>query len=207
MVVGVWCGLLLCVSDDVVVFVLCYMFFDVFVWFFFGYVMFEGVVLIGVWLLIEVVMGSEVELFGWFVWFIDDFDGFVWWFEELYMLCGWSELFVDMFVCFFDLGVVYVDVLVGVCDVFDVMLVVMMEGVFDEVLLVVVVCVGFVVVFDDLVCGGVLWGGVMFLLLMSLCGLLYCVVCLFGMDDGVLLSFVCVDEFDLMVVLLKLGDW
>ncbi|MCG0583443.1 exodeoxyribonuclease V subunit gamma, partial [Burkholderia cenocepacia] len=54
--------------------------------------------------------------------------------------------------------------------------------------------------------GGVPWGGVTFSSLTSLRGLPYRVVCLLGMDDGVLPSLARADEFDLMAVLPKLGD-
>ena len=50
------------------------------------------------------------------------------------------------------------------------------------------------------------WGGVTFSSLTSLRGLPYRVVCLLGMDDGMLPSLARADEFDLMAKFGKLGD-
>ncbi len=50
------------------------------------------------------------------------------------------------------------------------------------------------------------WGGVTFSSLTSLRGLPYRVICLLGMDDGMLPSLARADEFDLMAKFGKLGD-
>ncbi|KAB0648383.1 exodeoxyribonuclease V subunit gamma, partial [Burkholderia territorii] len=76
----------------------------------------------------------------------------------------------------------------------------------DEALPAAVVRAGLAAALDDPARGGVPWGGVTFSSLTSLRGLPYRVVCLLGMDDGVLPSLARADEFDLMAVLPKLGD-
>lgn len=82
----------------------------------------------------------------------------------------------------------------------------MTEGAPDEALPAAVVRAGLAAALDDPARGGVPWGGVTFSSLTSLRGLPYRVVCLLGMDDGVLPSLARADEFDLMAVLPKLGD-
>ncbi len=59
---------------------------------------------------------------------------------------------------------------------------------------------------DDPARGGVPWGSVTFSSLTSLRGLPYRIVCLLGMDDGVLPSLARADEFDLMAAFGKAGD-
>jgi exodeoxyribonuclease V gamma subunit len=59
---------------------------------------------------------------------------------------------------------------------------------------------------DDPARGGVPWGSVTFSSLTSLRGLPFRVVCLLGMDDGVLPSLARADEFDLMGQFGKAGD-
>jgi exodeoxyribonuclease V gamma subunit len=59
---------------------------------------------------------------------------------------------------------------------------------------------------DDPARGGVPWGSVTFSSLTSLRGLPYRIVCLLGMDDGILPSLARADEFDLMAAFGKAGD-
>ncbi|MBL3960758.1 exonuclease V subunit gamma, partial [Bacteroides thetaiotaomicron] len=83
-------------------------------------------------------------------------------------------------------------------DALDAMLAAMAEGAPDEALPAAVVRAGLAAALDDPARGGVPWGGVTFSSLTSLRGLPYRVVCLLGMDDGVLPSLARADEFDLM---------
>ncbi|MCA3858694.1 MAG: exodeoxyribonuclease V subunit gamma, partial [Burkholderia sp.] len=136
----------------------------------------------------------------------DDLDGFARRLAESHTPRGWSELFADTLARFFDSGAAYADALAGVRDALDAMLAAMAEGAPDEALPAAVVRAGLAAELDDPARGGVPWGGVTFSSLTSLRGLPYRVVCLLGMDDGVLPSLARADEFDLMAVLPKLGD-
>ncbi|RQZ86728.1 exodeoxyribonuclease V subunit gamma [Burkholderia cepacia] len=173
---------------------------------FLGYAMPEGAAPVGAWLPIEAATGSEAELLGRLARFTDDLDGFARRLAESHTPHGWSELFADTLARFFDSGAAYADALAGVRDALDAMLAAMTEGALDEALPAAVVRAGLAAALDDPARGGVPWGGVTFSSLTSLRGLPYRVVCLLGMDDGVLPSLARADEFDLMAVLPKLGD-
>ncbi|MBY4822713.1 exodeoxyribonuclease V subunit gamma, partial [Burkholderia contaminans] len=166
----------------------------------------EGAAPVGAWLPIEAATGSEAELLGRLARFTDDLDGFARRLAESHTPQGWSELFADTLARFFDSGAAYADALAGVRDALDAMLAAMTEGAPDEALPAAVVRAGLAAALDDPARGGVPWGGVTFSSLTSLRGLPYRVVCLLGMDDGVLPSLARADEFDLMAVLPKLGD-
>ncbi|WP_261541287.1 exodeoxyribonuclease V subunit gamma [Burkholderia multivorans] len=173
---------------------------------FLGYAMPDGAAPVGAWLPIEAATGSEAELLGRLARFTDDLDGFARRLADAHTPRGWSELFADTLARFFDSGAAYADALAGVRDALDAMLAAMTEGAADEALPAAVVRAGLAAALDDPARGGVPWGGVTFSSLTSLRGLPYRIVCLLGMDDGVLPSLARADEFDLMAVLPKLGD-
>ncbi|HEM7900887.1 TPA: exodeoxyribonuclease V subunit gamma, partial [Burkholderia cenocepacia] len=193
-------------SDDAAVPAPRHTFSDALARLFLGYAMPEGAAPIGAWLPIEAATGSEAELLGRLARFTDDLDGFARRLAESHTPRGWSELFADTLARFFDSGAAYADALAGVRDALDAMLAAMTEGAPDEALPAAVVRAGLTAALDDPARGGVPWGGVTFSSLTSLRGLPYRVVCLLGMDDGVLPSLARADEFDLMAVLPKLGD-
>jgi exodeoxyribonuclease V gamma subunit len=173
---------------------------------FLGYAMPDGAAPIGAWLPVDAAEGGEAELLGRLARFTDDLDGFVTRVARPRTPQAWSELFADTLARFFDSGAAYADALAGVRDALDAMLAAMTEGAPDHELPAAVVRAGFAAALDDPARGGVPWGGVTFSSLTSLRGLPYRVVCLLGMDDGVLPSLARADEFDLMAVLPKLGD-
>lgn len=199
-------GLSPLVSDDAAVPSPRHTFSDALARLFLGYAMPEGAAPVGAWLPIEAATGSEAELLGRLARFTDDLDGFARRLAESHTPQGWSELFADTLARFFDSGAAYADALAGVRDALDAMLAAMTEGAPDEALPAAVVRAGLAAALDDPARGGVPWGGVTFSSLTSLRGLPYRVVCLLGMDDGVLPSLARADEFDLMAVLPKLGD-
>ncbi|KHJ59297.1 exodeoxyribonuclease V subunit gamma, partial [Burkholderia glumae] len=100
----------------------------------------------------------------------------------------------------------YADALSDVRDALDALLAAVREGAPALPMPAAVVRAGLAAELDDPARGGVPWGGVTFSSLTSLRGLPYRVVCLVGMDDGVLPSLARADEFDLMAVYAKLGD-
>lgn len=173
---------------------------------FLGYAMPGGAAPVGAWLPIEAAEGSEAELLGRLARFTDDLDGFARRLAEPHTPQAWSELFADTLARFFDSGAAHADVLAAVRDALDAMLAAMKEGAPDQMLPAAVVRAGLAAALDDPARGGVPWGGVTFSSLTSLRGLPYRVVCLLGMDDGVLPSLARADEFDLMAALPKLGD-
>lgn len=166
----------------------------------------DGAAPVESWLPVEGAEGSEAELLGRLARFTDDLDGFARRLADSHAPQGWSELFADTLARFFDSGPAYADALSGVRDALDAMLAAMAEGALDAPLPAAVVRAGFASALDDPARGGVPWGGVTFSSLTSLRGLPYRVVCLLGMDDGVLPSLTRADEFDLMAVFAKLGD-
>ncbi|MET3819228.1 exodeoxyribonuclease V gamma subunit [Burkholderia ambifaria] len=193
-------------SDDAAVPTPRHTFSDALARLFLGYAMPEGAAPVGAWLPIEAATGSEAELLGRLARFTDDLDGFARRLASAHTPRAWSELFADTLARFFDSGAAYADALAGVRDALDAMLAAMTEGAPDEALPAAVVRAGLTAALDDPARGGVPWGGVTFSSLTSLRGLPYRVVCLLGMDDGVLPSLARADEFDLMAVLPKLGD-
>jgi exodeoxyribonuclease V gamma subunit len=199
-------GLSPAVSDDAAVPAPRHTFADALARLFLGYAMPEGAAPIGAWLPIEAATGSEAELLGRLARFTDDLDGFAQRLAGALTPRAWSELFADTLARFFDSGAAYADALAGVRDALDAMLAAMTEGAPDEALPAAVVRAGLAAALDDPARGGVPWGGVTFSSLTSLRGLPYRVICLLGMDDGVLPSLARADEFDLMAVLPKLGD-
>ncbi|KVE74069.1 exodeoxyribonuclease V subunit gamma [Burkholderia vietnamiensis] len=199
-------GLSPAASDDAAVPAPRHTFADALARLFLGYAMPEGAAPIGAWLPIEAATGSEAELLGRLARFTDDLDGFAQRLAGALTPRTWSELFADTLARFFDSGAAYADALAGVRDALDAMLAAMTEGAPDEALPAAVVRAGLAAALDDPARGGVPWGGVTFSSLTSLRGLPYRVICLLGMDDGVLPSLARADEFDLMAVLPKLGD-
>ncbi|KVR85339.1 exodeoxyribonuclease V subunit gamma [Burkholderia vietnamiensis] len=199
-------GLSPAASDDAAVPAPRHTFADALARLFLGYAMPEGAAPIGAWLPIEAATGSEAELLGRLARFTDDLDGFAQRLAGALTPRAWSELFADTLARFFDSGAAYADALAGVRDALDAMLAAMTEGAPDEALPAAVVRAGLAAALDDPARGGVPWGGVTFSSLTSLRGLPYRVICLLGMDDGVLPSLARADEFDLMAVLPKLGD-
>ncbi|CAN0619696.1 RecBCD enzyme subunit RecC [Burkholderia multivorans] len=173
---------------------------------FLGYAMPEGAAPIGAWLPIDGAEGGEAELLGRLARFTDDLDGFARRVAEPRTPHAWSELFADTLARFFDSGAAHADALAGVRDALDAMLEAMAAGAPDLDMPAAVVRAGLAAALDDPARGGVPWGGVTFSSLTSLRGLPYRIVCLLGMDDGVLPSLARADEFDLMGVLPKLGD-
>ncbi|AOJ74688.1 exodeoxyribonuclease V subunit gamma [Burkholderia ubonensis] len=193
-------------SDDALVPSPRHTFSDALARLFLGYAMPDGAAPVGGWLPIEAATGSEAELLGRLARFTDDLDGFARRVSEPHAPRAWSELFADTLARFFDSGAAYADALAGVRDALDAMLAAMAEGAPEQRLPAAVVRAGLAAALDDPARGGVPWGGVTFSSLTSLRGLPYRIVCLLGMDDGVLPSLARADEFDLMGVLPKLGD-
>ncbi|KVC80268.1 exodeoxyribonuclease V subunit gamma [Burkholderia ubonensis] len=193
-------------SDDALVPSPRHTFSDALARLFLGYAMPDGAAPVGGWLPIEAATGSEAELLGRLARFTDDLDGFARRVSEPHAPRAWSELFADTLARFFDSGAAYADALAGVRDALDAMLAAMVEGAPEQRLPAAVVRAGLAAALDDPARGGVPWGGVTFSSLTSLRGLPYRIVCLLGMDDGVLPSLARADEFDLMGVLPKLGD-
>ncbi|MHA7424569.1 exodeoxyribonuclease V subunit gamma [Burkholderia pseudomallei] len=173
---------------------------------FLGYAMPDGAAPVSTWLPIAGAEGGEAELLGRLARFTDDLDGFARRIARDLTPQGWGDVFADALARFFDSGPAFADALSGVRDALDAMLAAMAEGAAGAALPAAVVRAGLAAALDDPARGGVPWGGVTFSSLTSLRGLPYRIVCLIGMDDGVLPSLVRADEFDLMAVFAKLGD-
>ncbi|TKC86970.1 exodeoxyribonuclease V subunit gamma [Trinickia terrae] len=173
---------------------------------FLGYAMPEGGEPVDAWLPVEGASGSEGELLGRLARFVDDLDGFAGRTSGSLAPQAWGELLLDALARFFDPGIPFTDALADVRDAINALVGVMREGAQDAELPAAVVRAALTEALDDPARGGVPWGGVTFSSLTSLRGLPYRVVCLIGMDDGVLPSLARADEFDLMAEFGKLGD-
>ncbi|KAF1012281.1 MAG: exodeoxyribonuclease V subunit gamma [Burkholderia sp.] len=173
---------------------------------FLGYAMPDGAAPVGAYLPVGGPEGGEAELLGRLARFTDDLD----WFVD--RIAGeqtpevWNEIFAEALARFFDSGRTHADALSGVRDALDTLVETIREGARDFSVPATVMRAGFAAGLDDPACGGVPWGGVTFSSLTSLRGLPYRMVCLVGMDDGVLPSLSRADEFDLMAVFTKFGD-
>ncbi|MGV2287346.1 exodeoxyribonuclease V subunit gamma [Trinickia sp. YCB016] len=173
---------------------------------FLGYAMPEGGEPVDAWLPVDGASGSEGELLGRLARFVDDLDGFARRTSQALTPQAWSDLLLDALARCFDPGIAFADSLADVRDAINALVDVMREGAQEVELPAAVVRAALTEALDDPARGGVPWGGVTFSSLTSLRGLPYRVVCLIGMDDGVLPSLARADEFDLMAAFGKLGD-
>ncbi|MEZ2349364.1 exodeoxyribonuclease V subunit gamma [Caballeronia sp. RCC_10] len=171
-----------------------------------GYALPGGGAPVAEWLPVEGAQGSEAELLGRLTRFIDDIDAFAAQIETPRTARAWGDLLLDALARFFDAGVAFNDTIGDVRHAIDALIVAMEEGARDTEVSAAVIRTALTDTLDDPARGGVPWGGVTFSSLTSLRGLPYRVVCLLGMDDGMLPSLTRADEFDLMASFGKLGD-
>lgn len=173
---------------------------------FLGYALPDGGAPVDEWLPVEGANGSDAELLGRLTRFIDDIDAFAERVSTPRTPRAWGELMLDSLERFFAPGLAFSDSIADVRGTLDALLVAMSEGAGDAEIAAAVLRTAFTDALDDPARGGVPWGGVTFSSLTSLRGLPYRVVCLLGMDDGMLPSLARADEFDLMAKFGKLGD-
>ncbi|SAK70034.1 exodeoxyribonuclease V subunit gamma [Caballeronia arationis] len=173
---------------------------------FLGYALPDGGAPVDEWLPVEGANGSDAELLGRLTRFIDDIDAFAERATQPRTPRAWGELMQDALERFFDPGLAFSDSIADVRGTLDALIVAMSEGAGDTEVPAAVLRTAFTDALDDPARGGVPWGGVTFSSLTSLRGLPYRVVCLLGMDDGMLPSLARADEFDLMAKFGKLGD-
>mgnify|MGYP001552362677 FL=1 len=192
--------------DDAAVPVARHTFSDALTRLFLGYAMPEGGDPVDAWLPVEGADGSDAELLGRLARFVDDIDAFARICDTEHTPAEWVQLLLETLGQCFDGGVLFADALSGVRDALDAMGAAMHAGAEHLTLPAAVVRTALVEALDDPARGGVPWGSVTFSSLTSLRGLPYRIVCLLGMDDGVLPSLARADEFDLMAAFGKAGD-
>jgi exodeoxyribonuclease V gamma subunit len=173
---------------------------------FLGYAMPDDSEPVDAWLPVAGPRGAEAELLGRLARFIDDLYAFVRRSREALTGEAWGELLTDALARLFDSSPPFADALASVRDAIETALEAMREGARGAQAPAAVMRAALTVALDDPAHGGVPWGGVTFSSLTSLRGLPYRVICLIGMDDGVLPSLARADEFDLMAALPQLGD-
>ncbi|MEI6000557.1 exodeoxyribonuclease V subunit gamma [Paraburkholderia bengalensis] len=173
---------------------------------FLGYAMPEGGEPVDAWLPVEGADGSDAELLGRLASFVDDVDAFARRCADDMTPAEWTQLLLEVLGRCFDGGVAFADSLSAVRDAVDTMSEAMRAGAGDLSLPAAVVRTALSEALDDPARGGVPWGSVTFSSLTSLRGLPFRIVCLLGMDDGVLPSLARADEFDLMAQFGKAGD-
>lgn len=173
---------------------------------FLGYAMPDDGEPVDAWLPVPGALGADGELLGRLARFVDDLERFARRAREAATCEGWGALLADALTRFFDAGVAFADAIASVRDALDATLDAMRDGAGDTAVPAAVMRAALTVALDDAAHGGVPWGGVTFSSLTSLRGLPYRVVCLIGMDDGVLPSLARADEFDLMAARPQLGD-
>ncbi|WP_277185504.1 exodeoxyribonuclease V subunit gamma [Caballeronia sp. BR00000012568055] len=171
-----------------------------------GYALPGGGAPVAEWLPVEGANGSEAELLGRLTRFVDDIDALAAQIAHPRTARAWGDVLLDALTRFFDAGVAFNDTIGDVRDAIDSLIAAMTEGAGDTEVSAAVVRTALTDTLDDPARGGVPWGGVTFSSLTSLRGLPYRVVCLLGMDDGMLPSLARADEFDLMANFGKLGD-
>ncbi|MDR3385482.1 MAG: exodeoxyribonuclease V subunit gamma, partial [Rudaea sp.] len=171
-----------------------------------GYAMPDGGEPVDAWLPVEGADGSDAELLGRLSRFVDDIETFAERCAVEQTPAEWTHLLLETLAQCFDGGVEFADSLAAVRDAIDKMGDAMQAGAEDVVLPAAVVRGALTEALDDPARGGVPWGSVTFSSLTSLRGLPYRIVCLLGMDDGVLPSLARADEFDLMAAFGKAGD-
>jgi exodeoxyribonuclease V gamma subunit len=171
-----------------------------------GYAMPDGGEPVDAWLPVEGADGSDAELLGRLSRFVDDIDSFAARCAIERTPAEWSQLLLETLGQCFDGGVGFADSLAAVRDAIDKMSDAMQAGAEHVPLPASVVRGALTGALDDPARGGVPWGSVTFSSLTSLRGLPFRIVCLLGMDDGVLPSLARADEFDLMAAFGKAGD-
>jgi exodeoxyribonuclease V gamma subunit len=171
-----------------------------------GYALPGGGAPVADWLPVEGANGSESELLGRLTRFVDDIDTFAAHISTPRGASAWGCVLLDALTRFFDDGVAFTDSIGEVRDAIDSLIAAMSEGAGEAEMSAAVVRTALTDTLDDPARGGVPWGGVTFSSLTSLRGLPYRVICLLGMDDGMLPSLARADEFDLMAAFGKLGD-
>jgi len=173
---------------------------------FLGYALPDGGAPVDEWLPVEGANGSDAALLGRLTRFIDDIDAFSERVAAPRTPRAWGEIMLDALERFFDSGLAFSDSIADVRGTLDALIVAMDEGAGETEVSAAVLRTAFADALDDPARGGVPWGGVTFSSLTSLRGLPYRVICLVGMDDGMLPSLARADEFDLMASFGKLGD-
>lgn len=173
---------------------------------FLGYAMPEGGEPVDAWLPVEGADGSDAELLGRLASFVDDVDAFARRCADDMTPAEWTQLLLELLGRCFDGGVDFADTLAIVRDAIDKMSEAMRAGASEIALPAAVVRTALSEALDDPARGGVPWGSVTFSSLTSLRGLPFRIVCMLGMDDGVLPSLARADEFDLMAEFGKAGD-
>ncbi|OLL32007.1 exodeoxyribonuclease V subunit gamma [Burkholderia sp. SRS-W-2-2016] len=171
-----------------------------------GYAMPAGGEPVDAWLPVEGADGSGAELLGRLSRFVEDVESFAANCALERTPAEWSQLLLETLGQCFDGGVEFADSLAAVRDALDAMSAAMQAGAQQVPLPASVVRSALSEALDDPARGGVPWGSVTFSSLTSLRGLPFRVVCLVGMDDGVLPSLARADEFDLMAAFGKAGD-
>ncbi|HXZ10178.1 MAG TPA: exodeoxyribonuclease V subunit gamma, partial [Paraburkholderia sp.] len=192
--------------EDVAVPVARHTFADALTRLFLGYAMPDGGEPVDAWLPVEGADGSGADLLGRLAHFVDDIDAFARLCETERTPAEWSQALLETLGQCFDGGVDFAESLADVRDALDGMHEAMRAGADEVRLPAAVVRTALAEALDDPARGGVPWGSVTFSSLTSLRGLPYRVVCLLGMDDGVLPSLARADEFDLMAAFGKAGD-
>lgn len=173
---------------------------------FLGYAMPDGGEPVDAWLPVPGAAGAEAELLGRLARFVDDIEHFIARSREAGDCEAWTALIGQALQRFFDAGPAFSDSIAAVRDAVDATLDAMRESAGDARIPADVLHAALAAALDDGAFGGVPWGGVTFSSLTSLRGLPYRVICLIGMDDGVLPSHSRADEFDLMAARPMLGD-
>lgn len=171
-----------------------------------GYAMPDGAAPLAAWLPVAGAAGGGAELLGRLARFADDLERLALDLAVPRTARAWRELLGETLARCFDAGPAYGDALGDLRDALDALCEALQDAAPGLEIPAAVLRAGLQATLDDPARGGVPWGGVTFSSLSSLRGLPYRMVCLLGMDDGVLPSLARADEFDLMARYSQLGD-
>ncbi len=150
--------------------------------------------------------GAEAELLGRLSAFVDELDRFAQACGRARDATGWQRLLNEALGRFFDASPAFADDLGDLRDAVDLLARSISEGTRELEIPVEVLRDALASALDDPARGGVPAGSVTFSALTSLRGVPFRVICLLGLDDGVLPNAARAPEFDLLAAFPKLGD-
>ncbi|KAG0188991.1 hypothetical protein DFQ28_004024 [Apophysomyces sp. BC1034] len=173
---------------------------------FLGYAMPDDAPPVGDWLPVAVATGTDAQLLGRLAQFVDDLDSFTRACGTPHAAAQWRALLLGALEQFFDARGAHADSLSALRDALDALFAPIDDGAPHAPMPASVLRAALAAVLDDPARGGVPSGAVTVSSLSSLRGVPFRVVCVAGLDDGVLPTRARADEFDLMAAFPHPGD-
>lgn len=173
---------------------------------FLGYAMPDDALPVGDWLPVAASTGADAMLLGRLAQFVDELDAFALACATPHTVAQWRNVLLVALEQFFDARGPDADSLSGLRDALDALFVQIEAGAPHTPLPAAVLRTALLSVLDDPARGAVPSGAVTVSPLSSLRGVPFRVICVAGIDDGVLPTLARADEFDLMASFAQSGD-